>query len=84
MYIRILEISVQIEADSTSFFPTLRARCLKDEQDTTKEEIAELKEMMTKILDKLKVGPPQPLLLCIPVPSRGCPPIDSFPRTEVR
>lgn len=47
-------VSQQIEDDSTSFFPTLRARCLKDEQDTTKEEIAELKDMMAMILDKLK------------------------------
>lgn len=83
-YWKSLSTFLQIETDSTSFFPTLRACCLKDEQDTTKEEIAELKEMMLTILDKLKVGLPQPLLLCIPVPSRGCPPIDSFPRTEVR
>ena len=57
-YWKSLSTLPQIEADSTSFFPTLRARCLKDEQDTTKEEIAELKEMMRKILDKLKVGLP--------------------------
>ena len=67
-YRRSLSSPLQIEQDSTSFFPTLRARCLKEEQDTTKEEIAELKDMMMKILDKLKVSPSTTSAACMPAP----------------
>ena len=52
----LLFYSLQIEANNTAFFPTLRARCLKKEDDTTKEDIADLKDMMQVLLDTFKVG----------------------------
>jgi inositol 1,4,5-triphosphate receptor type 1 len=44
----------QIEEGDTNFFPILRARCLRDDGDSTKEEIAELKEMIAMIHEKLR------------------------------
>ena len=46
--------SPKIEDASTKFFPILRARCLHDDSDTTKEEIAELKDMIAVIHEQLR------------------------------
>ena len=48
--------SPKIEDASTKFFPILRARCLHDDSDTTKEEIAELKDMIAVIHEQLRAN----------------------------
>ena len=47
-------LHIKMQAGDTNFFPILRARCLREESDSTKKEIAELKDMIAQIHVQLR------------------------------